>query len=303
MNISRRAAICVLGPLIILIVPRAISQTQAGHDSIDSAIATRVAKHLAGREVAAAPKRTRGGDLSTLYRAAVLNVPVVLSQNGLGSSIVTAVTKDGHASVITNNHVVEQPITIEGKPAVVLIFYDAALKNDVFNPDKFSQCFSSASGGTDWCNIVRRSTRIGTILRTDPSRDLALVRVDNPPAGVTGMEPADINTLQPGDSVAAIGHPTGLLWSLTTGIISAVRTHMMIGTGFGTVIQTQTAVNHGNSGGPLLATNGKLAGVIFGSRAGQTFQVGTEEVTMPTEGLNYAIGIDTALAFTRRGDR
>jgi S1-C subfamily serine protease len=303
MNIVSRATICLVGLLMTLAAPRAISQAPPGQDTVNAAVVARVARSLAGRKVAAPPARTRGQDLSALYRSSVLNVPVVLSQSGLGSSIVIGGKKNGHFLVITNNHVIERPITIEERSVVLLIFYDPTLKNELFNPDRFSQCFSSDADKTDWCKAVRRSTRIAAILRADPAHDLALLQVDNVPAGVTGLQPASINALQPGDQVAVIGHPTGLLWSMTTGIISAVRTHMMIGNAFGTVIQTQTAVNPGNSGGPLIGTDGNVAGVIFGSRAGQTFKIGSEDVTMPTEGLNYAIGIDTALAFTSDGDK
>ena len=302
MNITSRATICLFGILTALIAPRAVSQAPTGHDTVNAAIAARVANNLAERKIAEAPRRTRGQDLSGLYRAAVSNVPVVLSQKGLGSSIVIRV-KNSQALVITNNHVVKEPITIEGRPVVVLLFYDPALKNEIFDPNKFSQCFASPPNATDWCQAVRRSTRIAAILGTDSFCDLALLQVNDIPAGVTGSSPADVRTLQPGDPVAAIGHPTGLLWSLTTGIISAVRTHMKIGNGFGTVIQTQTAINPGNSGGPLIGTNGNIAGVIFGSRAGKTFTINTEDVTMPTEGLNYAIGIDTALDFVDREDQ
>ncbi len=119
------------------------------------------------------------------------------------------------------------------------------------------------------------------------------------PTGVTAIPAGEIERLQPGDTVAVIGHPKGLLWSLTTGIVSAVRSNMKVRTGVATVIQTQAPVNPGNSGGPVIGTDGNLAGVVFGSRVGETLQIGTENVTMPAEGLNYAVGIDAVLAFTR----
>ncbi len=303
MTVVFRATVCLWAALLILTAPRAISQARTGQEAINAAIASSVADNLANRQVAEPPQRTRGQDLSALYRAAVLNVPVVLSKEGLGSSIVISVGKDKHALVITNYHVVEHPIPIQGKSAALVMFYDPALKNDVFDPNKFSQCFASPPDASDWCQVVRRSTRIAAILGTDSFCDLALLQVNNVPAGVTGLPTSDIHALQPGDPVAAIGHPTGLLWSLSTGIISAVRTHMQIGNGFGTVIQTQAAINPGNSGGPLIGTDGKVSGVVFGSRAGQRFRVGTGELTMPTEGLNYAIGIDTTLDFIDRQNR
>jgi S1-C subfamily serine protease len=182
---------------------------------------------------------------------------------------------------------------------VALLFYDAALKNEMFGAKHFSDCLTSSRDSSDWCRAVRQSMRWAKVVGTDPSRDLALLEVGDVPPGLSGIPPAEIQGLQPGDPVAVIGHPQGLLWSLTTGIISAVRTKMPVGSGLATVIQTQAPVNPGNSGGPLINADGKLAGVVFGSRIGQTLQLGKEDVMMPAEGLNYAVGIDEVLTFSR----
>jgi S1-C subfamily serine protease len=84
--------------------------------------------------------------------------------------------------------------------------------------------------------------------------------------------------------VAVIGHPKGFLWSLTRGIVSAVRTKYPMGGSEGTVIQTQTPIAPGNSGGPLLTLEGQLVGVV-------TWQVGG------TQGLNAAIAVNEVQKF------
>jgi len=264
----------------------------------DRSIGADVSRMLAGCQIAPMPPQTRGADLEGLYRASVSNVPVILSEKGLGSSAVIIVKPDRHALLITNYHVVRDRFTIKGQPSVIVVFYSPELKNQPFDGQRFGECLASSTDQSPWCQAVRRSTRVGTIVRYDQASDLALVSVANAPPGVTGFRAGNIQSLEPGASVAAIGHPTGLLWSFTTGIISAIRTNFSLGNGTGTLVQTQTPINPGNSGGPLIAMDGTIAGIIFGARAGERVRFGGEELTIPTEGLNYAIGIDTALTFT-----
>ena len=297
MRVICRVTICLLGSLITLIAPQALPEAPKERGIIDSTIAGYLVNNLAGRKVAASPLRTRGSDLETLYRASVVNVPVVLSKNGLGSSTVIIVKPNHQAFVITNYHVVQNPFNIKGQPSVFVLFYDAVLKNELFDGQRFGNCLSSPHDQSAWCQAVRRSMRVGTVVRTDAARDLALVSIAKAPENVTGFQPGNLTNLQPGNTVAAIGHPTGLLWSFTTGIISAVRTNFLLGNGFGTVLQTQTPINPGNSGGPLIGMDGNVAGIVFGARAGKRLRIGDQELTMPMEGLNYAIGIDAVLAF------
>lgn len=105
-----------------------------------------------------------------------------------------------------------------------------------------------------------RSTT-GQVFDFDIDRDLALVRIS-----IKG-QPLELfsgNTLPLGESVIAIGHPRGLYFTITKGIISAVReqkatTSLGLGTSF-LFVQTDTAINPGNSGGPLLLDN-KVIGI------------------------------------------
>src|SRR5262245_59971049 len=92
----------------------------------------------AGRKVTSPPVRTRGGaDLESLYRASVANVPIILSEKGLGSSAVMVVQPDRSALLITNYHVVRDSFTIRGQPSVVVVFYHPALKNQLFDGQRF----------------------------------------------------------------------------------------------------------------------------------------------------------------------
>ncbi len=89
--------------------------------------------------------------------------------------------------------------------------------------------------------------------------DLALLKVDSsvPLEAVTF---GDSSKLQPGDAVIAIGNPLGLGGTVTTGVVSALNRNISE-TPFDDYIQTDAAINHGNSGGPLFNAEGKLVGV------------------------------------------
>src|ERR687891_578005 len=102
------------------------------------------------------------------------------------------------------------------------------------------------------------------VLGTDPSSDLAVLRVD--PGSVGALRPlrlADSDDVRVGDSVVAIGHPFGLDRTATAGIVSGVGREIRAPDGFqiDEVIQTDAPINPGNSGGPLLDARGRVVGV------------------------------------------
>jgi S1-C subfamily serine protease len=300
--VKRSLALVASVPFVALALSLAVPARAQQPAKIDATILAKVGAVLRGYHVAQAPLQTRGNSVSDLYWARVWDVPVVISSDGLGSSVVLGtdiVDQKRHAWVITNNHVVEHPFTIKGHSVVFLVFYDPVLKNEFFDPDRISNCFASPPDETEWCRAFRSSSRLAAVVDTDPSRDLALLSVFEPPARATGVPGGNIQTLQPGDSVAIIGNPLNLLWSLTTGSISAIRTNFLLGTGLGTMIQTQAPVNPGNSGGPLFGPDGRLVGVVYASRAGDTVEVQGRAVKVPTEGLNFALGVNEVLAFLK----
>ena len=95
----------------------------------------------------------------------------------------------------------------------------------------------------------------------DASLDMALLRMENPPAGLTVVSLGNPEDVAIGDPVVAIGHPeTGGLWTLTTGTISAEMENFN-GVKGKDIFQTETSLNRGNSGGPLLDGRGDMVGV------------------------------------------
>jgi putative serine protease PepD len=102
-----------------------------------------------------------------------------------------------------------------------------------------------------------------SVVGTDPSTDLAVIKVDAPSSVLHPIPVGDSNRLQVGDPVVAIGSPFGLEETVTSGIVSALHRQMQAPNSFtiNDSIQTDAAINHGNSGGPLLNASGEVVGV------------------------------------------
>ena len=132
--------------------------------------------------------------------------------------------KDGH--VVTNYHVVE------GATSIVVRF-----SND--------------------------DTLKATLVGSDPSTDLAVLKVDAGRSALTPLALADSDRVEVGDAVVAIGNPFGLERTVTSGIVSALQRAVKAPNGYSIdhVIQTDASINHGNSGGPLLDTRGAVIGI------------------------------------------
>ena len=101
------------------------------------------------------------------------------------------------------------------------------------------------------------------VVGADPSTDLAVIKVEVPADSLTPLTLGDSSTVQPGQGLVAIGSPYGYAESITAGIASAVDRGISAPNGFTIpdAIQTDAAINHGNSGGPLIEASGDVVGV------------------------------------------
>ena len=106
------------------------------------------------------------------------------------------------------------------------------------------------------------STAKATLVGTDPSTDTAVIKVSVASSKLTPLQLADSSTVAPGEGVVAIGSPFGYSESITAGIVSAVDRDITAPNGYSisNTIQTDAAINHGNSGGPLIDATGKVIG-------------------------------------------
>jgi S1-C subfamily serine protease len=124
-----------------------------------------------------------------------------------------------------------------------------------------------------------------TVVGTDPSHDLAIIQIKA--SDLSPMILGDSRNLQVGQKVYAIGNPFGLAGTLTSGIVSSIRSvQEPDGIRIEEAIQTDAAINPGNSGGPLLNWRGEVIGIntMIASGVGQS------------SGIGFAIPINTAKA-------
>jgi putative serine protease PepD len=107
------------------------------------------------------------------------------------------------------------------------------------------------------------STYDATIVGSDPSTDLAVIKVDAPANVLEALALGNSDDLTVGETVVALGSPFGLEGTVTSGIVSALHRQMTAPNNFtiNDSIQTDAAINHGNSGGPLVNGAGEVVGV------------------------------------------
>jgi putative serine protease PepD len=119
--------------------------------------------------------------------------------------------------------------------------------------------------GADEINVrfADGATYPAELVGTDRSTDLAVIKVDAPASVFEPVRLGDSNAVRVGHPVVALGSPFGLEGTITSGIVSALHRPMTAPNGFtiNDSIQTDAAINHGNSGGPLLDSSGRVIGV------------------------------------------
>ena len=121
-------------------------------------------------------------------------------------------------------------------------------------------------------SFSNRDTVKAEVVGTDPSTDLAVLRVDTSASALTPLPLGNSDAVRVGDPVVAIGNPFGLDRTVTSGIVSALQRLITAPNRFTIdhVIQTDAPINHGNSGGPLLSSRGQVIGVNTQIETGDT---------------------------------
>jgi S1-C subfamily serine protease len=195
------------------------------------------------------------GDLSVadVVKLAGPSVVRIQTSTGIGSGFVIA----GDGYIMTNNHVVE------GATRSITV---------------------TLSDGAQYS---------ATIAGTDPRSDLALLKIEA--TGLSALKVAKLDTIEVGQDVVAIGYALdlnggeGAGFTVTTGIVSAKNRGIEENSTILGAVQTDAAINHGNSGGPLLNRKGELVGVNTATAPG-------DSVNGSASGIAFAVGSDTVQA-------
>ena len=175
-------------------------------------------------------------------------LPEQQQQRALGSGFV--IDEEGH--IVTNYHVVENARSIQ-------------------------------------VSFSNRDTMRARIAGVDPSTDLAVLKVNADSRALTPLALGNSDRVRVGDAVVALGNPLGYDRTATAGIVSALQRRIQAPASYTTidhVIQTDAAVNRGNSGGPLLDANGQVIGVTSAIATGSATEQGSI-------GIGFAIPINT----------
>ena len=189
--------------------------------------------------------------LQEIYRRCIGSVVSIVTVTPSGKASGTGIIMSADGYVITNHHV------IESAQAVSVLTSD-------------SREYSAS------------------IVGSDETSDLAVLKVEAD--GLQAAEFGDSSVLQVGDSVAAIGDPLGtaLRGTMTDGIVSAINRDLTVNDRTMSLIQTNAALNNGNSGGPLINCYGQVIGI-------NTMKMSNFYSSSTTvEGIGFAIPIDTA---------
>jgi putative serine protease PepD len=228
------------------------------------------------------------------YAAMQLNGPDTATQSPASSSSTTQGSTQGSSPTVIQGNASSPDWTAVAKaaaPSVVSIDVttqqgEAAGSGVVF--DKAGHILTNnhvvgdAAGGQGQITVTLSDGRTysATIVGTDPSTDLAVIKLSSVPSDIVPITLGDSEALKVGDPVMAVGNPLGLSGTVTTGIVSALNRPVSTSTSeqnqspFGqqqgsspadevvtNAIQTSAAINPGNSGGALVNSKGELVGI------------------------------------------
>jgi S1-C subfamily serine protease len=210
----------------------------------------------------------------------------------INTAVEDAVAKVSPAVVTVVNTLQAQPVVdMFGFPTGETQAPQASGSGVIISPDGYVITNNHVVEGYNQLQVIYRDgqTASASLVGTDPFADVAVLKIEGAVPGVADWGNSD--TLNPGEAVIAIGSPLGdFKNTVTVGVVSAMGRSVDSGNGYqmDDLIQTDAAINHGNSGGPLVNLAGQVIGintlVIRGNSADQA------------EGLGFAVSSNTVKA-------
>lgn len=185
---------------------------------------------------------TRSAQGPRLYRQVVDSVVLVVTKEAIGTGVV--VSPNGH--ILTNWHVAE------GNEVVGIVPRNRDLLKGIQE-------------------LRKENVSLARVVASDARRDLALLYVTPLPAPLKPTSLGKPGGVEVGQDVYSIGHPQNLLWSYAEGVVSQIRPDYEWAYEDGskhqaTVLQTQTPMYPGSSGGALFDASGQVVGIIYGNK-------------------------------------
>lgn len=210
------------------------------------------------RELSSSSSSPANLTATQVYQQDSSGVVAIRARTASGEDSGTGIVLNNSGLILTNNHVVAEASAIEAGPG------------------------KSTS-----------ETRTATLVGADPDSDLALIKIDPSGLGLKPLKLADSSAVEVGDPVYAIGNPYGLDETLTRGIVSALGREISApdGAKISGAIQTDAALNPGNSGGPLIDAAGEVIGVNSQIASTQAATAGSQP---GSTGVGFAISSNTA---------
>ncbi|MFF5085164.1 S1C family serine protease [Actinoplanes sp. NPDC000266] len=218
-----------------------------------------------GRPAAAAATSGTACDVTQVAATVFPSLVTINVRRGATGGLGSGSVLDRDGNILTNDHVIAPAFAAGTTPATITV------------------------------DFARGASEVpATVVGRDPATDLAVLRVDPAAATLTPIAIGDSSALVVGQPVVAAGSPLGLNSTITAGVVSALNRWIDVGQGaepaaLVNAVQTDAAVNQGNSGGPLTDCAGRQVGV--NSAGAQPPEGGGGSI-----GLNFAIPIDFAVS-------
>jgi S1-C subfamily serine protease len=239
---SGRTAVAILGVVAVGIVGGLLGALlEGGFDSSSSARAAQPRGASTALTALAAPPAPRGA-----------LTPEAIYRRGAPAVVVITDTQTQTTPATPFTPPQQQSVGVLGSGFVI------DRKGDILTNDHVVGGASNVRVG-----FSNGATYPAKVVGTDSSSDLAIVRVDAPTSALHPLSFDSSSAVQVGDPAYAIGNPFGLDRTLTAGVVSALSRDLQAPNGLTipNAIQTDAAINHGNSGGPLLDRYGRVIGI------------------------------------------